>query len=323
MNIRKFTILLVYILTVGIAYAQRGSVEAKLDSMTIFIGSQVGLNVEASFPEGENAVLVALGDTVTSDIEIVERMPADTSVQNGVVTLKQRYLVTAFDTGLMYIPALALLQMGDSTFASTSEMALNVINPFQGIQVDPQTNSVPMVDIKDAMDAPFQLRELLQYWPWAVGVVVLAGLVVLGVYLYRRHKAKVSGVVAKPKHVEPCDVVALRDLERIKEEGIWKRGDFKAYYSELTDVLRVYISERYSVNALESTSDEIMDDMRDALSELPEQQKALEELLRESDFVKFAKHEPLPDTNDMAMKHAVEFVVATKPQLAATENEKN
>ena len=43
-------------------------------------------------------------------------------------------------------------------------------------------------DIKNAIDAPFLLSELLHYWPWAVGAIVVAALIFVGIYLYHKYR---------------------------------------------------------------------------------------------------------------------------------------
>ena len=305
---------------VSTAVVGQGKVDAQLDSMTIFIGGQVGLNLRVSYPEGQTAVIHQLSDTLTKEVEIVEALPVDTTVSNGMVELFQRYIVTSFDSGLHYIPPVAVLEFEGGEKVSTPDLALNVVNPFQNIVVDEQTQTVSVFDIKDVIDAPFSFAELLMYLPWIfVGLLVIA-LIVLGIIYYRKYKAKQAGIVVeKPKHVDPCDVVALTELSRIKEEKLWQKNLFKQYYSEITDTLRRYISERYSVNAMESTTDEIMDELKDALKEDVQDRDKLRDVLEVADFVKFAKHEPLPDENDMAIKRAIEFVENTRDAAQAAE----
>ncbi len=300
--------------------AQTCKAEASLDSMTIVIGGQVGFNVVAAYPEGVNAVFHQLSDTITKDIEIVEVSPIDTVVSNGIVQLMQRYLVTSFDSGLHYIPPIDILEIDGGQKAQTNDMALNVVNPFQNIQVDEQTHSVAICDVKDVKDAPFTFAEFLQYWPWIVIALVL---IVASYFIYRyyqKRKALARGEKpSKPKFVEPCDVIAMRSLEKIKEEKLWQKNQFKEYYSSITDTLRKYVSERYGVNAMESTTDEIMTSL-DGIVDDKADCNQLRNVLETADFVKFAKHEPLPDENDMAMKHAMEFVQKTRSVAANNSN---
>ena len=290
----------------------QGRVQAELDSLTIVIGGQVGLNVKASYPEGSQPTYKQLTDSLTSDVEIVSASAIDTTIANGIIELEQRYILTSFDSGLHYIPPIEILDFGNGQTASTSEFALNVVNPFQNIQVDEENHTVPIFDVKDVKDSPFTFAELLQYLPLVIIVLVVIAVIIVAIHYYRKYKAKQSGKPEKPKHVDPCDVVAMRELERIRDEKLWQKNRFKEYYSELTDTLRKYVSERYGVNAMESTTDEIMDSLADALKNDASDSTKLRSVLETADFVKFAKHEPLPDENDMALKHAIEFVEQTR-----------
>lgn len=298
------------------------SVRAELDSTTIFVGGQVGLTIQASYPETENMEYVQLQDTVTKSIEIVEATPIDTTRENGMVVLHQRYIVTSFDTALHYIPPFEVLRYEGGS-AKTSDMSLNVINPFQTMEVDQQTGVAKITDIKDPQDTPFIFSELLEYIWWFIGGLLLVILIVVAVIWYRKHRAKHTGgevKVQKPK--EPCHVIALRELEQIKEEKLWQRNLFKEYYSNMTDVLRRYIENRYGLNAMESTSDEILDMMKRELKDDSNNLKRLETILSLADLVKFAKMEPLPDENDMSIKYAIEIVKETAATNNVTEEAK-
>lgn len=301
--------------------AQTTNLTAQLDSMTIFIGGQVGLNISASFPESMNVQLNQLADTLTKEIEIVETLPIDTTINNGIVTLMQRYIITSFDTGLFYIPPIEMLNLPDGSTKSTDYIALMVVNPFQSIEVDPQNGIARITDIREPFNAEFILAELLQYWPWLVGALLLIGSII-GIRYWYKHIYVKAEKPKKQKPTEPCEVTALRDLERIREEKLWQRNLFKEYYSDITDTLRKYICSRYNVNAMESTSDEILDALREPLANDNDDKKRIESVLATADLVKFAKHEPLPDENDMAIKHAIEFVNGTtiKLEVKVTEN---
>lgn len=316
---RLYSVVLLVAFLFATVHVSGQSVRAALDSTTIFVGGQVGLNVTVSYPEGTNAEYLQFADTVTKSIEVVDRMPIDTAKTNGMVVLTQRYIVTSFDTALHYIPPIEMLRL-EAGSISTNDISLNVVNPFQSMEIDEQTGVAKITDIKEPQDAPFILAELLEYVWWFVGGVLVIIAIVVGIILYRKYYAgKEVGEKKVQKPKEPCHVVAMRDLDRIKEEKLWQRNMFKEYYSDITEVLRKYLEERYGVNALESTSDEIMDMMKPLLSERPQEYKNLSSILTLADLAKFAKMEPLPDENDMAIKRAIEFVrdttqVESQPQ---------
>lgn len=318
--VRTKYILSLFLLALNTLCFAQGRVEAQLDSMTIVIGGQVGFNVSASYPENMPVAYKQLSDSLTKDVEIVTALPIDTTVQNGIVQLVQRYIVTSFDSGLHYIPPIEILEFEDGHKVTTSDMALNVVNPFQNIVVDEETHTVEIFDVKDVKNTPFSFGELLQYLPWIIIGLLLIAAVVAGIWYYRKYLARKSGEEpAEVKNIEPCDVVALRELEQIRVEKIWQKNQFKEYYSSITDTLRKYVSERYGISAMESTTDEIMADLRGALSDDTQSRDRLKNILEEADFVKFAKYEPLPDENDMAIKYAIDFVSKTREERASNE----
>ena len=86
--------------------------------------------------------------------------------------------------------------------------------------------------------------------------------------------------------------------------------DPKGYYTELTDVLRNYMVRRFDFNALEMTSSEIIDHLMETNDK--ESIKELKELFQTADLVKFAKHAPLMNENDMNLVNAIDFINQTK-----------
>lgn len=305
------------------ALAQQPVVKAELDSVSILVGGQVGLNVTVQIPNGLDCNVLPLPDTLTSHVEVVSLVKADTVPQGDIVEYSRRYLITSFDTGLQYVPPIPAVRLADSSTVSTPEFALSVVNPFQKIDVDEQSGVARIFDIHSAEDAPFQWRELLLYWPWLVGAVVLAGLVVLLLWLRKKYGGKAAGGLSvKPVPSEPCEVVALRDLERIKAQQLWMHNQVKEFYSDLTDTLRRYVSSRFGVQAMESTSAQLIDALREPLREAPREAENLSRILEQADFAKFAKVEPLADENDRALADAVDFVNATTEALkkAATDD---
>lgn len=302
-------------LACGQVCAQQPVVKAELDSTYIFVGGQIGLNLSVSVAKGQECHILQLPDTLTQHVEVVEALKPDTLDRGDLIEYVRRYLVTSFDTGLQYVGPIPVVLTADSATYSTPDFTLQVINPFQDIRANEEGVNV-IFDIHDAENAPFQWRELLLYWPWAVGVLVLAGLVVLGLYLKRKYwHPKEEGEEAPDVPAEPCEVTALRDLERIKSEKLWMHNQVKEFYTDLTETLRTYLSCRYGIQAKESTSAEILEQLKPLMRELPDEEKKLANILEQADLVKFAKMEPLADENDRAIADA-EVIVNTTTDCA-------
>lgn len=293
-----------------ILHSQNVSAKASLDSTVIVIGGQVGLRLEVAVPQGMRVAFPALADTVTSKIDVVSELKTDTVIVNGLLTLKRDYLITSFDSGLHYIPPFKFEYAGNDGSGSveSASLALNVVNPFES--VDPQKG---ITDIKPPFNLPFTLRELLKYLPYVLAALLVFAIIVFGVLYYLRRKGKIAPFIA-PKPKEPAHVIALRELERIKSEKKWQHNRVKEFYSELTDTLRKYIEDRFGIQAMEFTSDQTLDALRQQGFSDKKNLDQLSTILNLADLVKFARYEPLPDENDLMVIHALFFVNQTKAE---------
>ena len=93
----------------------------------------------------------------------------------------------------------------------------------------------------------------------------------------------------------------------------------KDYYTELTDIVRIYIEDRFNVNAVEMTTEEILDGMKRTDAGKASIDK-LSHTLMLADLVKFAKEQPLPVDNDNSLSDSIEFVNETGLRAGMSEN---
>ena len=125
--------------------------------------------------------------------------------------------------------------------------------------------------------------------------------------------------------LRPAEEVALEKLDEIKAEKIWQNGKVKEYHTELTDVIREYISRRYEVSSTEKTSDETLRDLKPKMKDQKDLFERLRKMLSLADLVKFAKWTTTPDENESALLTAYDFVKETTPKEAetSTDNSEN
>jgi hypothetical protein len=120
-------------------------------------------------------------------------------------------------------------------------------------------------------------------------------------------------IPSKPK--EPAHIIALRELDRIKNEKLWQKDKIKEFYSDVTETLRIYIEDRFDIPAMEQTTDEILTNFKYRKELINEKLFGnLSQILSLADLVKFAKYIPLPDDNNMTLVEAYFFVNATKKE---------
>jgi hypothetical protein len=179
-----------------------------------------------------------------------------------------------------------------------------VIQPFE---VD---SSLALTDIKDIEGAPIWWWGIFR---WIILAIVLIGAGIGVYYLIRWFKSKEQEKeFINPELLRPADEVALEKLDIIKEQKIWKEGKHKEYHTQLTDVIREYVSRRYEINSTEKTSDETLRALKPMFRDQRELFLRLEKMLQVADLVKFAKWHTTPDENEQGLLTAYEFVNETK-----------
>lgn len=288
-------------------------VSAAIDSTTLFIGDQTDLHLQATCTADEQVALPVFGENLIPGIEIVERTFVDTTtLQDGRTQYNQYLTLTSFTDSLFYIHPLAFLSGNDTVWSES--LMLNVIQPFETDSAD-----LAITDIKGVYKAPIWWWGILR---WILGGLLIAGIGV-GLYFLLRHIGRYTGkyTPAAPKEpLRPAEEVALEKLDSIKAEKIWQAGQVKEYHTQLTDVIREYISRRYGVSSTEQTSDETLRAVKPLLTGQKEIYEQLRKMLSLADLVKFAKWTATPDENEMSLRNAYEFVRETTPATPAEDD---
>ena len=291
------------LLTAHQAKAQQVTVDASIDSLQLLIGEQAKIKLEVSMDANQKLTLPALRDTIVRGVEILDIAKPDTQMLNDGrrMLIKQEYTITSFDSALYYLPPLEIL-VNNQAYRSKA-LALKVY-------------SIPVDTLHpEQFFGPKTVREVPITWEDVSAIVWLTLLMLalagLSYYLYIRYKDNkpiIKKIKVEPKL--PPHQQALQEIERIKGDKTLRNTDPKEYYTELTDVLRNYMAERFGFNAMEMTSSEIIDKLlqmndKDAISDL-------RSLFQTADLVKFAKHNPLMNENDANLINAIDFINETK-----------
>jgi hypothetical protein len=283
--------------------AQTVKVEATIDSLQILIGEQAHIELSVAMDAGQRATLPVFADTLVSGIEVLETAKADTQYlnDNKRLLIKQQYTVTSFDSALYYIPPMTVDVAGQKY--QSNSLALKVYS----VPVD-TLNADSFFGPKGVMKPDFVWAD----WYGLIACIVLfAPFVLLLMYLVKRirdNKPIIRKVKVEPKL--PPHQAAMKLIEQIKSEKKAHSDNAKEYYTELTDVIRAYIRDRFGFNALEMTSAEIIEKLnedgnKEAIGEL-------KELFVTADLVKFAKHSPMINENDANLINAIDFINVTK-----------
>jgi hypothetical protein len=249
-----------------------------------------------------------LPDTILGNITVIGRGKIDTvySGDKNTVTYSQDLNITCFDSGFYTIPSIPfryrLLPDTNSLVTTTTMMLLAV----HTVKVDTTQAIKPIIG---PMKIPLSFREML---PWILGAILLL-LVAAGVIWFIRKRRKNEPLIRlKPVVVLLPHERALQELEKLRIKKLWQAGRIKDYHSELTDILRKYIEDRFGVQALEQTTAEIMESLVSHAEINHTSLDKLGGLLMLADMVKFAKVQPLAVENERSMGEGIEFINETR-----------
>ncbi len=292
-------------------FSQDVRVSAVLDSSKIRIGEQVKLDLYLSYDASQKGFHIEwprIADTITGKVEVISVSAIDTTIPDknntSIIQQHQQILVSAYDSGYFVIPGFKFILNNDTNNVLYTQALMLEVHT-----VPTDSSFKKIKDIKTVFNEKFNWKWYVNYIYWGVGAILfIAAVIMITVYYTRKNSQK---YIAPPKPKIPAHITALASLEKIKLDQIWKEGQIKEYYSSISDTVRLYIEERYEVNALESTTDEIMTAFRTQVVD-QESKNKLQQLLQLSDLVKFAKMTPIEVENNFTLQNAFDFVNGTK-----------
>jgi len=306
-----FFIFLLFFLLFKISIGQKINISAALDSTKIRIGEQVKLDLYVSYSTKQNNLKIQwpnIADTITDKIEVISVSVIDTTSPDksnpDIIQQHQQITISAYDSGYFAIPGFKFFINNDSANAFYSQSL------FLEVHTVPTDSSITKTkDIKPPFAEAFNWKWYSKYFYWGFSLLIIIILIIL-ITIYFTKKNKIV-VLKSEKPKIPAHIIALQSLEKIKNEQIWKEEKTKEYYSSISDTIRLYIEERFKVNALESTTAEIMKAFRSQVVDKESKDK-LQQLLMLSDLVKFAKQFPIISEHTFTLQNAFDFVNETK-----------
>ena len=255
-------------------------VSSSLDKAIITVGDIITYTLEVEAPEGSQLAMpqpgAELGGFIIRDYQL-----ADPQKQDRQVTQALTYKITAYATGTLEIPPLPIL-VKQPNGAVTGVLAEGV-----QIRVMPVSNPDEMEvrDVKAPMEIPVDWRPYYLYGGIAAGILALAAGVLLYLYRWRPQAEEM------PEPVQPAHEVAYAELQALLAMKLLEAGEVEAFYTRLSEVVRRYLALRYRIYALEYTTSEILDRLREKSLEMRAFSR-VKWLLEETDLVKFAQYLP-------------------------------
>lgn len=283
-----------------------------LDSAHLLMGKVTPLHISLTAPDDPEARLVIPKDSLDGKVEILEILKADTvNHGNGRLEINQDILLQSFDSGDYRLKPVLYVAGGDTI--ESNRLVLRVMPVMN--------DSIQLNDFADVSDVERKWYDyipdfLYDYFWYIIMSLILFGGVVAAIIYYRGRKQpeqKISAPVLSPYEE------AITGLTLLREKKLCEKGYEKQFYSDLTEILRIYLFRQFGINAMEMTSTEILRSLEsNPMTRVP--RHYMDRVLEIADFVKFAKVRPLPDDNVKAFDSAVKFVEDTKPVLTESDN---
>ena len=170
------------------ARAQRASAHVTVMPTEIRIGEQALINLKVITPKEKTIHFPVYEQEIVPGIEVITMLPPDTTIENNVMTLEFKYVITSFASTLYHIPYIPIYDGTDTIFSNS--FGLKVISPdlsastlayFERIQRG-ETDSIDfeqlqLYDIKEVRKPPFVWTDYLWVLWIVLGIMLLLALI--------------------------------------------------------------------------------------------------------------------------------------------------
>ena len=313
--------------TFGTAFAQEDilsnvDISLEVDPPNVEFADEVTLTLEVTFPDNYSVVVHKLPERWGPAFEVRDQSQAHTvSNDDGTKTTSQTIRAVVFGRGTVQTPDLPISVRGpDGTVEQASPLPKELIvgSVLPGPDAEPK-------DIRRQADIATQIWEQPVARAGAALVAVLA-LCALGYLLYRRFYGQGGPPLPVLDPRTPWEI-AIDELDRIERLDLPEDGRFKEHYTLVAATMRVYVQAMYlrdvsPVDAIDMTTDEIWAALRRSPLDYDDAKLVLD-LLREADFVKFAKYRPAVSQAYETSGQARYIVEVTRPAFQPEEASQN
>ena len=231
-------------------------------------------------------------------------------VNDSIAKQKDIYLrsvkFAVFEEGKFTIPEIQV-KVGDKIL-KTIPYEVEVINTAKkGEQInDIMKNKEVELNVQDYWD-------LYKFYVLVALMIIAIIVLIIGIIKYGR-KRKSSPVVTTNQ--------TLKDLEKLRKKNYIENGNFRAFYVELIDITRTFITKQYQIPADVLLTDDLIDYMKNTNAISQENEKILEDIFLRGDLVKFAKTIPTKELMAKDFTAIRDFVKRSTKDIEA-ENLRN
>lgn len=258
------------------------SMDVRLDTDTLGVGGQITYSIETRLPK--QGRLIGEPRTDFHDFEVLQIKRYESVVRDERRLEKTEYVLTTFrvDTFVIAPPSVIYVLNNDTLSLKGSSKTVRVVSILD----------TTAADIKPEKD----LWRARINW-WLVGFLAVSILTVIGLmvfYAIRHYRLwrdrKLREATRRPVLVKTPEEIALESLEHLRAQRLDEEGYFKQFHIEVSNIIRLFIEQKYRFQALEMPTSELLAECRHARVMEDNFLSLLRRFLELCDLVKFAKH---------------------------------
>ena len=224
-------------------------------------------------------------------------------LEQGLVGYTKSYELEPFLSGEYQIPAMKV------SFGKPEEEKRH--------ELESETLTVQVSSLLPEEAAELAIEEIMppvafprppHRWLYAlIAAAILGAAGFFGYTRWRKRRATTETIVGPPAHE-----IAFAQLEDLIQAKLIEMGEVKLFYLRLSNTLRHYIENRFTLRAPERTTEEFLADLRDNDVLIQSHKDLLKEFLQHCDLVKFAEHLPSTGEIEQAFDACKRFILETQ-----------
>ena len=288
-----------FILTSFLGFSQ--TLSSNLDKTTLALGEVAVFKIQILDLNGKDVQIAARNELLPFHFEMVNDSIA---VQKDIYLRSVKFAV--FQEGKFTIPEIEV-KVGDKIL-KTIPYEVEVINTAKkGDQInDIMKNKEVRLDVKDYW-------ELYKFYVLLALLIIAIIVLIIGIVKYGR-KRKSSPAVTTNQ--------TLKDLEKLRKKNYIEDENFRAFYVELIEISRAFITKQYQIPADVLLTDDLITYMKSTNAISQENEKIVEDIFLRGDLVKFAKTIPTKEIMSKDLAEIRDFVKRSTKDVEA-ENLRN
>lgn len=294
------SLIFIFLLSMMLNAANEAALQTTVSSQAIHIGDIVILTLSVKRPTGSTVKLPEL-ETVLKPFVIKNQKFNEKKMEGNFIQTTLEYEITAFEIGRHELGPIViglLFKNGKKSELTGQPITIEVQSLL------PQNQGT--LDVRGPKPVLSIRRSL---WPWVIALSILFVSMFLIVFIVKRLTLKEelgqkSAIIQLSPEEEALDAVeALLKSDELRQKRM------KMVYSQLSFILRRFLTRRYLFDAMEMTSEECLKVVRERIQQGP-LYASVRKLLNLSDLVKFAKFTPEPADAEVdlrVMKEIIQF----------------